>query len=193
MTQGTEIIQFLWDQLSKYSTFKEIGCVRQNLWANGLYWGVLRGRAILKHIATPHVVQRPGISSGTVWIANPLLDNQVVYVTFRAGSKWKDYWWEDLMQEAGLHQGHGAFIPSMGIILWEHEGALTPVERVFSAEELFAAREEIYRRIRLLNEKPEAPPRIQKNGPRMGLCYYCPAKKRCDAADMTEGATWDWP
>jgi hypothetical protein len=165
---------------------QEVGCMRRNVWS-GVPWSHARGNAVLQATGALAYVVSGLYSHGEVYILDDWL------LLWRAGA-WKEYWENDARELAALvmseHKLGGV------AVVWEYNGRLRV--REFSAPQE-AEQNDLLRRMKERagnwNGDPDSeppPPRVRKDGPRRGGCFYCPVKARCDAMDRIFSQCDDW-
>lgn len=166
-----------------------VGCIRRNWWGRwDLDWRAQRGNAVLSALGS---AVRPvqDLEREWGWDAD-LIDDYLVF--FRAGP-FKDYWLRDINETWALFVDE--FAPPKGIVLfWENNGELA----ITSIPEPEDPKDLVLQMIDRLEPWAaggvDNPPRIRKDGDRASTwCRFCPFKARCDAVDVLDEDTDDWP
>jgi len=173
------------EKLKRLLTTREselVGCTRRNRLAHDLPvpWRFMRGNSLLAVLAMKIRMNTP-IGEIDVFYEAPDL------LAFRGGT-WKPWWNEDFRLLAAI-----ALLYLSGNVRGVHvfqelDGELS--ERYVDAPSLGEAQGLVQDAL----EKWRAFARIPKNGPRgFASCPHCPVKRACDALDLEQGATNDWP
>jgi hypothetical protein len=160
-----------------------VGCKRRNLWtSDNTSWRWIRGNALLA---------LAGEKTGTHTPAgyHEFFHTGPFVLAFRGGP-WKDYWVDDFLDLWSLAAEYWPHELSRTIlVLHENAGeldikylpvpdSLNPAERVEGM---------------LAHLRADPPGRISKGATQARhVCWYCPAKARCDATDRLRNETHDW-
>lgn len=168
-----------------------VGCVRRNMWQKTPSYRATRGNAILSVLDTYMVPFKGLLGDFDMTFLDHGHNDTVLF--FRAGP-WKDYWAQDIYDAQALIQNDHGHSPANLTVLWENNGVLAEVTLPeLSDPELAERYMRLYKRVGTYALDGGIPPRIAKDGPRKGMCHFCPVKAKCDAIDIQEGATDDWP
>lgn len=160
-----------------------VGCLRQNLWGTERHsWRFLRGNALLLQHGEP--VQLEG-GQEVVYRSDGTL------LFYRAGP-WREWWREDIQDTLSLipppsERLYGVPVVNGAQLLWELDGELR-VEYIERPADWAERAERQRRALDAAKERPQAPPRIDKQGARgQHVCPRCSVKAICDAADRLPG------
>lgn len=155
-----------------------LGCVRSNKWG-ALKWRNLRGDALLSVLGEKWCIITP-FGDFHVYVYGPHL------LQFRGGA-WRQWWEEDCKLLCALVSSFASLQPDGVIILQEVDSELQ--EHYVAAPQYDIGKQLVDSAL----QQWQVDGRIAKNSPRAAMCTYCSVKRRCDAKDLEERATTDWP
>ncbi len=152
-----------------------VGCMRQNAWSARTRWQDYRGKAILMALGKMQHHHSDLCGDYDTYAYGDYL------LQYRGGHK--KVWWEhDITKLLAVTQIYVGCI-----LIQEVDGELhqhyIPAPSQEEAKHLLLA----------LRERWSSLERIAKNTQRAYMCRYCPVKARCDALDVEQGQTDDWP
>jgi hypothetical protein len=156
-----------------------IGCVRQNLWRQE-QWKDYRGDSLLSVLGLRTPVDTP-VGPFDVYMHDRFI------LQFRGGARkpWLD---DDCRTLCALVDRFSSLQPYGVIVLQELDGKLSEyyIDAPSAEDAKFLVDQAI--------EQWSIEGRIPKNSYRAAvICKRCPAKRRCDAHDLANGQTGDWP
>lgn len=160
-----------------------VGCTRRGKWSEPR-WRDVRGNAFRSHFGIMRYVETPEGPLQTYLTKDGKL------LQFRGGP-WKDYWFEDALDEwSAIYEFTDLELDEEIIFLWENQGELAIRRRNVDLN-FHDPKERMIEKLDAIRSDP--PGRIKKDRPRAYKeCQYCPVRRKCDAVDQREGDTDDW-
>lgn len=154
------------------------GCIRANKWSS-LKWRSMRGDSLLAWVGEKLPIETP-YGNFDVYAQGPHL------LQFRGG-QFRDWWIADCQLLCALVSHFSSLQPDGVALISELDGELR--EYYIDALPYDAA----HQLVELALQQWKVDGRIAKNSPRAAMCTYCSVKRRCDAKDLEDKATQDWP
>lgn len=160
-----------------------VGCQRQNRFRGpDTSWRYLRGNALCAQLGYKITVNTP------IDELDVFYEPEEKVIIFYRGGKWKPWWAHDIELTLALCKLYLNEGVTGAYVLHELDNELT--QTYVSSPDSDEASE----LVQVALEGWRNHSRIHKDSPRaQALCQYCPVKRQCDAVDLEQGATHDWP